>query len=454
MLSILHIENVAVIESADIQFDGGFNVLTGETGAGKSIVVDAIGAVLGGRTSRDLIRTGAKSALVSAQFTDLPDLDWFEEQGMGPDEDGTLLLQRELRGDGKNVCRLNGRPVTLSQLRDLGHQLLDIHGQHDGQRLLDPGSHLDYLDSFGETGPLLTDFQEAYHTLTRVKKKMDGLEMDEAEKARKVDALTYQIEELERANLKPGEDEHLAERKKILRNAGKMTDSVNAAYYALFGSDEEEGAVDLAAMAADALQEAGRYSDSFSELAERLENLRYELEDVAELLRDRQEELEFSPGELDELESRLDIIYRLRKKYGSTVEEMLDYLDRSRRELEEIQDSSAALERLQKELDVAAKAASDKSKTLTALRKEKAAVLEERIQKELADLDMPKVRFEVAFSSKGGPFAMDASGGDEVQFLMSANPGESLRPIQKIASGGELARIMLALKMYWRKTKW
>ena len=446
MLSILHIENVAVIESADIQFDGGFNVLTGETGAGKSIVVDAIGAVLGGRTSRDLIRTGAKSALVSAQFTDLPDLDWFEEQGMGPDEDGTLLLQRELRGDGKNVCRLNGRPVTLSQLRDLGHQLLDIHGQHDGQRLLDPGSHLDYLDSFGETGPLLTDFQEAYHTLTRVKKKMDGLEMDEAEKARKVDALTYQIEELERANLKPGEDERLAERKKILRNAGKMTDSVNAAYYALFGSDEEEGAVDLAAMAADALQEAGRYSDSFSELAERLENLRYELEDVAELLRDRQEELEFSPGELDELESRLDIIYRLRKKYGSTVEEMLDYLDRSRRELEEIQDSSAALERLQKELDVAAKVASDKSKTLTALRKEKAAVLEERIQKELADLDMPKVRFEVAFSSKGGPFAMDASGGDEVQFLMSANPGESLRPIQKIASGGELARIMLALK--------
>ena len=224
MLSILHIENIAVIESADIQFDSGFNVLTGETGAGKSIVVDAIGAVLGGRTSRDLIRTGAKSALVSAEFTDLPDLDWFQEQGMGPDEDGVLLLQRELRGDGKNVCRLNGRPVTLAQLRDLGHQLLDIHGQHDGQRLLDPACHLDYLDSFGETGELLEQYQAAYHSMAQIKRQMDALEMDEAEKARKIDTLSYQIQELERAELRPGEDEALAERKRILRNAGKVTE--------------------------------------------------------------------------------------------------------------------------------------------------------------------------------------------------------------------------------------
>ena len=446
MLSILHIENVAVIESADIQFDSGFNVLTGETGAGKSIVVDAIGAVLGGRTSRELIRTGAKSALVSAQFTDLPALPWFEEQGMGPDEDGTLLLQRELRGDGKNICRLNGRPVTLSQLRSLGRQLLDIHGQHDGQRLLDPGSHLDYLDSFGETGEVLADYRQAYQLLTRVRRKLDSLEMDESEKARRVDTLTYQIQELERANLSPGEDEALAERKKLLRNAGKIADSVNAAYYALFGDDEEEGAVALTAEAADALQDAGRYSDSFLELAGRLEDLRYELEDVAELLRDRQEELEFSPQELDQLESRLDVIYRLRKKYGSTVEEMLDYLARCRRELEEIQDSSAAVERLQKELAGARRTASEKGEKLTALRREKAADLEARIQKELADLDMPGVRFQVAFAPRGGELAMDATGADEVQFLMSANAGEKLRPIQKIASGGELARIMLALK--------
>ena len=446
MLSILHIENIAVIESADIQFDSGFNVLTGETGAGKSIVVDAIGAVLGGRTSRDLIRTGAKSALVSAEFTDLPDLDWFQEQGMGPDEDGVLLLQRELRGDGKNICRLNGRPVTLAQLRELGHQLLDIHGQHDGQRLLDPACHLDYLDSFGETGELLEQYQAAYHSMAQIKRQMDALEMDEAEKARKIDTLSYQIQELERAELRPGEDEALAERKRILRNAGKVTDAVNGSFFALYGTDEDQGAVDLVASAADALEQAGRYSDSFGALSERLNDLRYELEDVAELLRDQKEDLEFSPEELDELEGRLDVIYRLRKKYGNTVEEMLDYLARCRKELEEIQDSSAAVERLQKKLEAAVKEAESKSQALSALRREKATALEQRIQKELADLDMPKVQFQVAFAPKTCAFAMDATGADEVQFLMSANVGESLKPIQKIASGGERARIMLALK--------
>lgn len=446
MLSILHIENIAVIESADIQFDAGFNVLTGETGAGKSIVVDAIGAVLGGRTSRDLIRTGAKSALVSAEFNALPKLEWFREQGMGPDEDGVLLLQRELRSDGKNVCRLNGRPVTLAQLRELGHQLLDIHGQHDGQRLLDPACHLDYLDSFGESGELLHQYQTAYHKVVQLKKRMDGLEMDESEKARKIDLLSYQIQDLERAELRPGEDEALMERKKLLRNAGKMSDAVNSAFYALYGGEGDQGAVDLVASAADALQQVSRYSGHFNELSEKLGNLRYELEDVAELLRDQQEGLEFSPGELDELESRLDVIYRLRKKYGNTVEEMLAYLEHCRKELEEIQDSSDTMERLRKELDAAATEAEQKSQTLSALRKQKAAALEQRIQKELADLDMPKVRFQVEFSPKTCAFAMDATGADEVQFLMSANVGESLKPIQKIASGGELARIMLALK--------
>ena len=250
MLLLLHIENIAVIQSADIQFDGGFNVLTGETGAGKSIVVDALNAVLGGRTSRDLIRTGAKSALVSAQFIDLPQLDWFQEQGIAPDAEGVLLLQRELRADGKNTCRLNGRPVSLAQLRELGRQLLDIHGQHDGQRLLDPACHLEYLDSFGQCSPLLADYQTAYHKLTSLKKQMDSLKMDEAEKARRVDNLTYQIAELERADLRPGEDEALAERKKLLRSAGKIMGAVDSACYALFGSDETQGALDLVEEAA------------------------------------------------------------------------------------------------------------------------------------------------------------------------------------------------------------
>ena len=446
MLLLLHIENIAVIQSADIQFDGGFNVLTGETGAGKSIVVDALNAVLGGRTSRDLIRTGAKSALVSAQFIDLPQLDWFQEQGIAPDAEGVLLLQRELRADGKNTCRLNGRPVSLAQLRELGRQLLDIHGQHDGQRLLDPACHLEYLDSFGQCSPLLADYQTAYHKLTSLKKQMDSLKMDEAEKARRVDNLTYQIAELERADLRPGEDEALAERKKLLRSAGKIMGAVDSACYALFGSDETQGALDLVEEAADATRQAGRYSDAFGELAEKLESLRYDLDDAAECVRDKREEMEFSPSELDQLESRLDIIYRLQKKYGSTVEEMLQYLERCRAELETIQSAADTLEKLEQKLQAAQSEAAQAAAKLTALRKKQAVRLQQRIQKELADLDMPKVRFEVAFTGKACTFGMDETGADEVQFLMSANVGEDLKPIQKIASGGELARIMLALK--------
>ena len=280
--------------------------LVGETGAGKSIVVDALNAVLGGRTSRDLIRTGAKSALVSAQFIDLPQLDWFQEQGIAQDAEGVLLLQRELRADGKNTCRLNGRPVSLAQLRELGRQLLDIHGQHDGQRLLDPACHLEYLDSFGQCSPLLADYQTAYHKLTSLKKQMDSLKMDETEKTRRVDNLTYQIAEMERADLRPGEDEALAERKKLLRSAGKIMGAVDSACYALFGSDETQGALDLVEEAADAMRQAGRYSDAFGELAEKLESLRYDLDDAAECVRDKREEMEFSPSELDQLESRLD----------------------------------------------------------------------------------------------------------------------------------------------------
>lgn len=446
MLLLLHIENIAVIQSADIQFDAGFNVLTGETGAGKSIVVDALNAVLGGRTSRDLIRTGAKSALVSAQFTELPELNWFQKQGIVLEEGGMLLLQRELRADGKNTCRLNGRPVSLTQLRELGHHLLDIHGQHDGQRLLDPGCHLEYLDSFGTTESILQEYQSVYHKLTELKAQMNSLEMDEAEKARKMDTLAYQIQELERAQLQPGEDEALAERKKLLRSAGKIMGAVDSACYALFGGDEAQGALDLVGEAADAVRQIGRYSDGFDALAEKLETLRYELDDTAELLRDKKEEMEFSPGELDELESRLDVIYRLRKKYGSTVEEMLSYLERCRRELEEIQCASGTLEKLEKQLLAAKKEATALAERLTARRKEIAVLLEQRIQKELVDLDMPKVRFQVAFAPKSCAFEMDETGADEVQFLMSANVGEDLKPIQKIASGGELARIMLALK--------
>lgn len=446
MLSLLHIENIAVIESADIQFDGGFNALTGETGAGKSIVVDAIGAVMGERTSRDLIRTGAKSALVSAVFTELPGLNWFAENGMGPDEDGNLLLQREIQADGKNVCRLNGRPITVAQLKALGQQLLNIHGQHDGQQLLDERCHLSYLDRFGGTEKEYAAFQNAYGTMSQIGREIDALQMDEAEKSRRIDSLNFQINELERGDLQPGEEESLTARRNVLRNAGKLIEAVEGAHFALSGDEDSQGAVALMMTAERSLFSARSVSDEVSELGEKLAELRCAADDMAELVRDLRSSFDFEPGELDELESRLDLIYRLKKKYGSSVEEMLDYLERCKKELDEIQYSSDTIARLEKKLAEALGVAQEKGKALSDARHKAAAALERRIQTELAQLDMPKVQFKVDFGFKTGEHGMDASGMDEVQFLMSANVGEALKPIQKIASGGELARIMLALK--------
>ena len=446
MLSLLHIENIAVIESADIQFDRGFNALTGETGAGKSIVVDAIGAVIGDRTSRDLIRTGARSALVSALFLELPALSWFSENGMGPDEDGTLLLQREIQADGKNVCRLNGRPLTVSQLRTLGQQLLNIHGQHDGQQLLDPACHLSYLDRFGGDQAELLAFQEAYAALSQVRHEISALQMDEAEKSRRMDSLSYQISELERAGLRVGEEDELAARRKVLRNAGKLIEAVEDAHRALSGDDDSAGATSLVMEAEQSLFSARTVSDEVSALAEKLTELRCVADDAAELVRDLRDSLEFEPGELDELESRLDVIYRLKKKYGATEADMLAYLESCKKELDQIQYSSDILARLEKKQAVTLKEAQMLGSALSTVRRESADALEARIQKELEQLDMPKVRFHVEFSPNAAEYGMDATGMDEVQFLMSANVGEALKPIQKIASGGELARIMLALK--------
>ncbi len=446
MLSLLHIENIAVIESADIQFDRGFNALTGETGAGKSIVVDAIGAVIGGRTSRDLIRTGAKSALVNAVFTALPALPWFQENGLGPDEDGNLMIQREIQPDGRNVCRINGRPITVAQLRSLGRQLLNIHGQHDGQQLLDESCHLDYLDSFGGTSGLLKEYQKAYADFIAIRQEMAALEMDEAEKARRIDTLSFQIGELERAELRKGEDEELAQRRELLRNAGRLMEAVEQAHLALSGDEDREGAASLAAEAENALRSAGRISGRAAGLAGQLAELRATADDLAEQVRDLREEFDFEPGELDEIESRLDVLYRLKKKYGATVEEMLAYLERSQKELDDIQYSTDTLARLEKRCSKALKTAQERAATLSQAREQAGKALQARIQQELAQLDMPKVRFHAEITAKSGEIGLDATGMDEVQFLMSANVGEDLKPIQKIASGGELARIMLALK--------
>jgi len=443
MLELLHIENIAIIEHADIAFGSGFNALTGETGAGKSIVIDALGAVLGQRTSRELIRTGAEKAFVSATFGGVPaELPGLEENGLAPEEDGTLLLQRELYGDGKNVCRVSGRPVTVAQLRRIGASLLNIHGQHDGQQLLDEEQHLFYLDRFGRVDAELAAYRERFDAWRATKREMDALKMDEAEKARRVDMLHHQIDELERADLQEGEEETLLARRNILRNGEKFLSAISAADACLNGGDESLGAVSAIKEAEDALRGLRSLGDEFVELSDRLESLRCEAYDLAETIRDKKDEYDFSPQELDAVESRCDQLYRLKKKYGSSVEEMLTYLERSREELDRIEYADDRLVQLAEKCKSQERAAREAARALTDKRRAAAKELEARISRELSELDMPKLRFSIDFQEK----ELSEDGTDTVEFLMSANVGEDLRPIRKIASGGELSRIMLALK--------
>ncbi len=444
MLSLLHIENIALISSADIQFGGGFNVLTGETGAGKSIVVDSISAVLGERTSRDLIRTGAKSATVSGVFVAVPPLPWLSEQGIAQGEE--LVLRREIKSDGRNSCRVNGTLITVTQLKELGRQLLNIHGQHDGQQLLDPSCHLDYLDSFGKTGAELEAFQTAYHRLSAIRREIASLQMNEAERQRRVDTLTYQIAELERGELREGEDEALNARKDLLRSGGKLMAALQSAQQALSGDDDSVGACSLIGDAQGEIGSVARYTPQLDSLAGQMADLSAMAEDIAEQIRDLEREMDFSPEELEQLENRLDILYRLGKKYGSTVADMLDYLEKCRRELAQIEDADDRILLLEKEQAKCLTQAKALAEVLSQKRKAGAEALKNRVESELRQLDMPKIRFLVEFVPKSGEFALDDTGCDEVQFLMSANVGEDLKPIQRVASGGELARIMLALK--------
>ena len=441
MLELLHIENIAIIEAADIEFAPGFNALTGETGAGKSIVIDSLSAVLGQRTSRELIRTGAEKAFVSAAFSGTaPELT--EELGIQPEADGTLLLQREIQTDGKNVCRVNGRPVTVGQLRALGARLLNIHGQHDGQQLLDEEQHIVYLDSFGRVESLAITYAEKYKNFTDIRRQIGALQMDEAEKARRVDTLQYQIEELRRAKLTPGEEEELTARRGMLRNAEKFLDAVAGADYALNGDDSGGGALSALRQAQDALGGVRHLDDAFGQLYERLGEAYSEVYDIAATVEDKRGELDVSPGELDRVESRMDLLYRLKKKYGATVEDMLDYQARCEAELAQIEDAGDTLARLEQALSKAEKGARQAAQALSDARKAAAERLTAQILAELQQLDMGKIRFAVDFAEK----PLDSDGMDTVRFLMSANVGEELRPIHKIASGGELARIMLAMK--------
>jgi len=444
MIKLLQIENIAVIEKAEIEFAVGLNVLTGETGAGKSIVVDALSAVTGGRTSREIIRTGADYASVTAIFSEV-DNNWLENCGIPQDESGDVYITRRISADGKSTCRANGLPVTAAQLKEFGAALLDVHGQNDGRKLLDEGAHLSYLDAFGGVQDALDTFRLAYKELNDKIAEIGKLTMDEREKERRVDTLVSQIAEIERAKLRPGEQAELSERRDLLLNAAKLTDAVESAFDALYGGESTTGAVALLSETQERIDWAARYSDGLRTLAERLKDVCYTVQDISDELRDFRTHLDFTPGELDEMEVRLDVLKRLARKYGSE-EETLEYLEKSKATLSEIEDGAYRLDKLNREMSVLIKETESLAGKLSEMRKTASDALQKRVMDELSMLNMPDVRFLVKFDAVKGEYGLNASGCDEVCFLMSANAGEEPGRISRIASGGELARIMLALK--------
>ena len=440
MLSILHIENIAVIECADISFDAGFNVLTGETGAGKSIVIDAISAILGERAYRDMIRTGADKASVRGVFTDVPELPWFEENDVPYDSE--VVVHREIYLDGKNVCRVNGALVTVSILRKLGIQLINIHGQHDSASLFDEDNHLVFLDSYAENVKLKTTYLTCYEQVNALRKEIQRMSMDEGEKLRRMETLRYQIEEISKAELEIDEDTQLEQRRKVLQNAEKLSDGIQSAVACLYGDDDSDGAASLLADAEREISRLSRYTDAYDSLREKLADLMYQVQDVAEEVRDIRDDLRYSPDELERIESRLDVIHRLKRKYGSSCEEILTYLENAKKELDEIEFADDTIDRLKKKLTKAENEAMEQALILRENRKTFAQQLSQQILSELAQLDMPRVQFSCEFAET----ELTPNGVDRVAFYMSANAGEVLKPLNKVASGGELARIMLAMK--------
>ena len=442
MLNELHIENIAVIERADIQFQAGLNVLTGETGAGKSIIIDSISAVLGERVSRDLVRHGAEKGLVTAVF-DLENAgEWLTENDIEAEDE--LIIQRRISLDGKSSCRVCGNPVTATQLKELGSLLIDIHGQNDGRQLMDERRHMEYLDRFGTLEEELSLYQNEYRAYVKIQKEMEQLSMDEIEKARLSDSLQYQIAELERAELKAGEKDGLVARRDLLRNAEKLTEAVDEAFAALYGG--EENAVAFAQNAEYYVSRASGIAPELEPAAAGIHDAVFALSDAAETLRDFRECLDFSPEEYDQLESRISLLNKLERKYSRGEEELIAYLDECKEKLDRIQYADERLAKLEKQLSLQAKRCEEAATRLSQKRKQAAVLLEKRIVDELRELNMPSVRFHVDFAALEGKTGFDAKGCDRISFVMSANAGEELGRISKIASGGELSRIMLAMK--------
>lgn len=450
MLTELHIENIAVIERADIEPGAGLNVLTGETGAGKSIVIDSLQAVLGARVSRELVRTGAARASVSASFVSEPAERWLRENDLEPvgyhcsDGDEGIVIRRRVSAEGKSSAVVNGESVTAAELRELGALLLDIHGQNDGRQLMDETRHRAYLDSFAGLDSALDAYGEVYARYRATLAELQRLNMGEDEKRRLADAYRYRVEELSSAGLRAGEVEELTARRDLLRNAGRLTEALEAAYAALYG-DEGSASV-LAGEAEEQVRRASGWAPELESAADDIEGALLTLEDAAERIRDLLESLDFSPREYDELETRLAQLHGLEKKYGTDEAGLISALEESRRGLEEIEYADERRAKLSAELDKCEKAAYNAAKELSEKRKAAARELQSRIQDGLRELSMPSVRFVAEITPKAGSPGFDETGCDEVRFLMSANAGEEPGRISKIASGGELARIMLVMK--------
>ncbi len=443
MLTGLYINHLAVIEQAYIEFTKGLNVFTGETGAGKSIVIDAINSVLGQRVSKEIVRTGEKKAVVSAVFGDLSDkvLQKLSELGLEA-ENGELIIQREITADGKSSARVCARPVTASALRELGGLLMNIHGQHDNQILMTPERHIDLLDNYGELSAPLAAYQEEYQKLLSLRRELDRLNMDEAQKAQKMDLLRYQVNEIEAAQLQEGEEEELESRKKAVSNASKIMESLGEAYQCFYGSQESDGAVDLVNSASGALSYASGFYEDLKDASDRMADISIELQEIASQVGDSFQGLDFDPRELDDIESRLDELYRLKRKYGPTVQDVIVFGEQAREELDKMEGADEEIARLQTRLACSQEHVTALAEELSSLRQQAARRFVDSVREEVKFLDMPGVKLGVRFERIP---AYD-KGIDKLEFLISTNPGEPPKPIAKIASGGELSRIMLAIK--------
>ena len=442
MLSSLQIENVAVIQKAEVHFKPGLNVLTGETGAGKSILIDSINAILGNRTSKDLVRTGASKAVIRAAFEQVPDAVLNSLEKAGYERSDALMLSREITAEGKSTCRINGMPATASVLRELCGGLININGQHDSVGLLNPARHLGILDDYAQNDAEFQEYYVLYRELVRIKRELDAMITDEAEKQRKIDLLSYQVQEIEDAGLTAGEEQTLESRRKILANASAIRDKIAQSYALLSGDDESSGAVDLLGEASHAIDTAAQLDDALAAASSQLLDLYYNAKDVAADLIGRLDSYDTNDAELDEIEQRLDLIYKLKRKYGDTVEDVIEFGQNAREELERIQSSQERHDHLQAEKRRLYALAREKAEALTQTRLNAFEALNKRISGTLDFLNMPGVRMTLRHTR--GPLA--SHGQDSVEFYISTNPGEAPKPLAKIASGGELSRITLAIK--------